>query len=310
MTADRCIIRDRYIMTAFRSITGTLRLPFLALTPACVLVGVGTAFRAAGAPDSNAVALVLLGAVAAHISVNAFNEYLDFRSGLDARTVRTPFSGGSGVLPANPGLAPMALGIAVITLCMTAAIGIYFASTRGAAILAIGLAGMVLVVAYTPCIVRQPLACLVAPGLGFGPLMIMGTHAALTGGLSWLAFVASLPPFFLVSNLLLLNQFPDVDADRSVGRRHLPIVWGRRRSGYLYVLMLALSYLALLAAVAWGGLPRLSLLGLLTIAAAWPAAGSVMRHAEEPGQLRSAMALNVLITLATPALIAAGLLLG
>ena len=33
---------------------------------------------------------------------------------------------------------------------------------------------------------------------------------------------------FLVNNLLLLNQFPDVQADQSIGRRHFPLVAGRR----------------------------------------------------------------------------------
>ena len=46
--------------------------------------------------------LVLIGAVSAHISVNTFNEYFDFLSGLDAKTVKTPFSGGSGALVENP----------------------------------------------------------------------------------------------------------------------------------------------------------------------------------------------------------------
>ena len=45
--------------------------------------------------------LALAGGLLAHISVNALNEYLDFTSGLDLTTLRTPFSGGSGTLPAN-----------------------------------------------------------------------------------------------------------------------------------------------------------------------------------------------------------------
>ncbi len=36
-----------------------------------------------------------VGLVLAHISVNVFNDYFDFRSKLDYKTPRTPFSGGS-----------------------------------------------------------------------------------------------------------------------------------------------------------------------------------------------------------------------
>ena len=48
-------------------------------------------------------------------------------------------------------------------------------------LLPIGLLGLVLVVSYTPWITRHPLLCLVAPGLGFGPVMVLGTLVALTG---------------------------------------------------------------------------------------------------------------------------------
>jgi 1,4-dihydroxy-2-naphthoate octaprenyltransferase len=40
--------------------------------------------------------LALIGLVALHAAVNAFNEASDMRSGIDLQTTRTPFSGGSG----------------------------------------------------------------------------------------------------------------------------------------------------------------------------------------------------------------------
>ncbi len=45
--------------------------------------------------------LTVFGVVCAHAAVNLFNEYSDWRTGIDAATVRTPFSGGSGNLPAG-----------------------------------------------------------------------------------------------------------------------------------------------------------------------------------------------------------------
>ena len=45
--------------------------------------------------------LAFFGLLLCHISVNVFNEYFDYRSGIDLRTKRTPFSGGSGILPAR-----------------------------------------------------------------------------------------------------------------------------------------------------------------------------------------------------------------
>ena len=87
--------------------------------------------------------------LSAHISVNAFNEYFDFCSGLDKRTQRTPFSGSSGTLPSDPGQEKTALALSIISLAITAAVGLYFAVVRGWALLLLGLAGFFLIVTYT-----------------------------------------------------------------------------------------------------------------------------------------------------------------
>jgi 1,4-dihydroxy-2-naphthoate octaprenyltransferase len=257
-------------MNKLKLLLGPMRLPCLILTPACALLGLGTAVWTTGPINVWHFVLALLGAVSAHISVNAFNEFFDFRSGLDAKTRQTPFSGGSGTLPARAEMAVPTLVMAWTTLGITALSGLYFVWLRGLAILPLGLIGLVLLYAYTPWLTRSPFLCLIAPGLGFGPLMVMSVHFALTGAYSWTAFVASLVPFFLVSDLLLLNQFPDVEADRSIG-------------------------------------PVISLLGLLTAILAIPAGLRAFRHAEDIPQLIPAMGMNVLVNLLTPVLMGIGL---
>ncbi len=296
---------------SFRVLFQTARPPFLLLTPACVLVGLGTAaLETQGQVPWPLFALALVGALAAHISVNAFNEYFDFRSGLDARTQRTPFSGGSGTLPAAPEAARGTQALAWGTLLLTAAIGGYFLLRVGWGLLWVGLLGVILVYVYTNWVTRSPLLCLVAPGLGFGPLMVLGTHYVLTGHYSWPAFWASLVPFFLVNDLLLLNQFPDVEADRSVGRRHYPILWGRAKAARLYVAFLVLAYLVPVVGVAAQWLPPWSLLSLLTLVLAVPTAQRVLRFADDLPQLMPALGHNVLLNLLTPVLLALGLWLG
>jgi 1,4-dihydroxy-2-naphthoate octaprenyltransferase len=273
-----------------------------------VLLGIGTAVVEIGRIDLVSALLALVGGVAAHISVNALNEYVDCRSGLDARTQRTPFSGGSGVLPQQPQMAYVALFTGLVALGVTALIGVWFTLERGPGILLLGSLGVVVILAYTPWLTRRPLLCLLAPGLGFGTLMVMGTHFVLTGRYSWSAFVASLVPFFLVSDLLLLNQFPDREADRSVGRKHLLIVWGPRRSSVVYGLFLAGAYVAILVGVSIGQLPKLSLLGLLTLPLAIFTAIGAYRYAENTPQLVPYLGANVILNLATPALVALGCL--
>ncbi len=297
-------------MSQAQYILGPMRVPFLTLPPVCVALGAGTAFWTTGHVDGFYVVLALLGALAAHISVNALNEYFDFKSGLDFRTQRTPFSGGSGTLPANPDKAPWAARTGWIAFGLTALIGLYFLWVRGWALLPLGLLGLFVIAAYTVWLTRVPLLCLVAPGLGFGVLMVMGTDFVLTGRYSWPAFAASLVPFFLVSNLLLLNQFPDVEADRSVGRRHLLITAGRRSSAVVYSIFLGLTFVSLAAAVYLGLLPRASLLGLVMLVVAVPTAAGVLKHANDLSKLKPYLGLNVLLNLLTPALVALGLLVG
>ena len=288
---------------------GLARAPFLVLTPACIALGLACVYRIAGDIPVFESALVFIGALAAHISVNALNEYQDFHSGLDAQTQRTPFSGGSGVLPAHPELASSALTIALIGLLISMAVGVYFILQRGMALLPLGLIGLFLVIAYTRWITQHPLLCLVAPGLGFGPLMVVGTCVALTGTYAPLAWAASLVPFFLVNNLLLLNQFPDAEADRAVGRKHLLVTAGAKQASRWYALQMLLAFATLIVAVLIGIMPFGALLGLLPLVWVIPTVRGVLNHAENLELLMPAMGRNVLINLLTPVFMAIGMVL-
>ena len=292
-----------------KALLGPMRLPFLILAPACVLLGIGTAYWRMGQINGLYALLALIGGVTAHISVNAFNEYFDFKSGLDEKTERTPFSGGSGTLQANPAMARQALGLAVAALVIVALIGVYFIMIWGWSLLPLGLLGLLVIFAYTPWLSQNAFACLIAPGLGFGTLMVMGTDFVLTGEYTWTAFIASLVPFFLVSDLLLLNQFPDVDADRTVGRLHFPIVIGRKNSSIIYAAFLAAAYLSIIVGVYLAYLPIATLLGLLTVFLAVPVAIGVYKNADDIPKLIPLMSKNVLINILTPVLMAIGLFL-
>jgi len=284
-----------------------MRPNFLLLTPACVVLGLAVAHWRGFAMDWGQFLLVLAGAVAAHIAVNALNEYADFRSGLDLETTRTPFSGGTGTLPANPDKARLTLVTGVVAVVVTAAIGMYFVALRGWGLLPLGLLGVVNIIAYTPVATRNWLLCLLAPGLGFGPMMVMGTEFCLTGSYSLTGAVASLTPLFLVSDLLLLNQFPDREPDRAFGRNHLIITASPERGVAVYGVFLLLAYLAPVIGWLAGVLPVGALLGLLIVPLAVQTFRGVQRHHAELPQLLPRMGQNVVLNLATPVLMAVGL---
>lgn len=284
---------------------------FLILTPVCYLVGLGTASYVLGGfqkiPAGYAI-LAFIGALFSHIAVNVLNDYFDFRSGLDLRTRPTPFSGGSGILPHGLMSPKGVLAMGVVSLLIVTAIGLYFLTVRGWGLLPLGLLGLLIIVLYSPFVTRTPAFCLITPGLGFGPLMVMGTHFVLTGRYDWVAFSASLVPGFLVSNLLLINQFPDVEADRSVKRRHLPIVIGRQASSYVYAVLALSAFCWVIVATILGLFPPGSLLALLPLPLALVTIQGIIRNAENIDGLIPFLGKNVIYTLATPFLLGVGLL--
>ncbi len=297
-------------MSDVKKFLGPMRVSFLVLTPACVVLGLGTAVWSGADINPFYFALALVGAVASHVSVNAFNEYFDFKSGLDFKTVRTPFSGGSGTLPANPGLARQALGTAVGSAVVVCAVGLFFVKAWGLAIVPVGILGVLVIVAYTPWLAHNPFLCLIAPGLGFGTLMVVGTHFVLAGEYSWPPVIASFVPFFLVNNLLLLNQFPDVEADRSVGRRNYPILIGRKSSSIIYGLFLLFALVSIVVGVVLGYFPRLCLIGLVMVVPSVAAFVGAYRFADDMERLAPFLGLNVIINILTPVLVAVGFFAG
>jgi 1,4-dihydroxy-2-naphthoate octaprenyltransferase len=283
---------------------------FLILTPMCVLVGVAAAAYDGFDLHPLHVILTLVGAILAHISVNVLNDYFDYRSGIDLATKRTPFSGGSGILPAGLLKAQQVYLLGLASLIGVGAIGIYFTFEYGWAILPLGILGMVVIYLYTTHITKNPLLCAIAPGLGFGPLMVVGTYFTQTGEYSLTAGLASLVPGFLVSNLLLLNQFPDVEADKVAARRHIPIAYGRRFSARVYAVLMLATYVSLASAVGFGVLPLTALIGLLTLPLAVKTVMGALKNYDDMEKLMPSLGMNIQVILLTTLLTGVGILLG
>jgi 1,4-dihydroxy-2-naphthoate octaprenyltransferase len=278
----------------FRTLFQSIRPSFLILSPVCVFLGTSTAIASQNTIDTTILLLVFTGALCAHISVNALNEYADFKSGLDLVTVKTPFSGGSGALPREPAMAK----------------GIYFVTQHGMLVLFMGIIGLVTILTYTKWLNRWPLLCLIAPGLGFGLLMVTGTDLVLSSRISLTSWLAALVPFFLVSNLLLLNQYPDIHADKTVGRNHLAIAYGTRVSSYVYGIFFIAAYSTILIGIYYGYFPILSLIALIPFALSAYAFKGALKHAENIGTHTQYLGANVGATIMTPLLLGISLTFG
>jgi len=285
-----------------------VRAPFLLLSLVLVPVGALAAWWEAGAFSGARFAWTLVGLLLAHISVNVLNEYFDYRSGIDLKTKRTPFSGGSGVLPAGLLQPEDVYKLGVGSLFAAFGIGLYLTVVSGPLLLPLIFAGGAAIYFYTTWFARWRVGELVA-GLGLGSLPVLGSYFVQTGYFSLGALVAALAPGFLTANLLLLNEFPDVEADRAGGRGHLVIVLGRRRAGYVYVAWLLATYLAIIGGVASGTMPPWCLLGLLTLPLAWISGRAALTHYDDLPKLVPGLAANVQTILGTDLLLALGYLL-
>ena len=295
-------------MPVAATIARSARPNFLILTPVCIFPGLAAAHAAGHTPDALTAFLIVLAGLLAHAAVNLLNEWDDFRSGLDLATQRTPFSGGSGALPAMPAAAPAVLIAGLSGLGVSALIGVYLISLAGPGLLLPGLLGLFLVLGYTAWITRRPLLCLLAPGLGFGPIMVAGSYYAVAGEYSLAVVWASLTPMFLVSGLLLINQFPDLEPDRDHGRLHVPILLGRDTAARLFVVVLALAFLVPLTGVLAGVLPLMALLVLIPSPAAVLVGRKALLHANDSVALTPWLGLNVAALLAAIFLLGLGLL--
>jgi 1,4-dihydroxy-2-naphthoate octaprenyltransferase len=289
------------------ALAGVARAPFLLLPVTLVAVGAAAA-ACEGGVSWPRTAVALVGLLGLHVAVNALNEVSDFRTGIDLETRRTPFSGGSGTLPAGMLSPAAARSLAVAGALIGLGAGIWFLFLIGVRLLPIVLLGAVATLAYTEFLARHYVGELFA-GLGLGALPVVGTALVQTGVLGSVAVTASVPAFLMTFNLLLLNEFPDEAADRAGGRRNLVLLLGRRGSARLYAACAVAVPLIIVTAVLAGTFPVVTLVALVPSALL----GTPLRwaHGRAGDEVAvPALGANVAWILLTNALLAGALVFG
>ena len=280
------------------------RFQFLPLT--VIMVSLGTAIAAyEGYFHLGHFLLAMIGSILVHMTVNIINDYHDYVDGIDLNTQGTPFSGGSGVLPLNLLKPKQAFWFATICLLIAMVIGFYFVMKRGWLLFPLLLLAGFSAYFYNVYLSKWHIGEIFA-GLCFGPLLVLGSYYVQTGRYSWETLVASLAPGILTSNLLVLNEFPDREADRKGGRRHWVITLGKKDASYLFVALLTASYLCIIVGVLSKMMPVLTLIGLGTIGFGWKAAKGALRYYDDTNKLIPVLGANVITILGTQALLTIG----
>ena len=178
--------------------------------------------------------LCLLFAVLAQIASNFANEYYDYKSGLD-KAGRVGPRRGVTEGDITPGAMKNAtfgvLGAACIIGCSL----IYWG---GWWLIAVGLLIAIGVLAYSTG--PYPLS---RHGLGeiaviffFGIIPVNMTYYLMCGAWSTSVVLASLAIGLLGANVLIVNNYRDMDDDREVGKRTLCVIFGRKFVSILYLI--------------------------------------------------------------------------
>ena len=246
--------------------------------------------------------LVVLGIFALEWAKNASGEIYDFASGADqavAEADRSPFSGGKRVLV--DGLLTVretwAIAIAGYTLCI--AVGLTIVFMREPLVLWLGLVGVALAFFY-----HAPPFKLSYRGWGegavfvaYGPLICAGTYLVMTRTLpTWVVWLG-LPLGVLIASFLWINEFPDVRADASAGKRTMVVRLGRVAAARVFAGLLIAAFALLLVSLAFG-VPPGALGGLIAVVPAVGAVGTLLASPEDTRRIVPAQ-VKTLVTFVT-----------
>lgn len=218
-----------------RSWIEAMRLRTLPVSVSGVIAGVGCAILQ-GSFNILPALLCLTFAVFAQIASNFGNEYYDFKNGIDKKG-RAGFR--RGVTEGE--ITPQAMKRATfITLVMAAIIGCVMLFYGPWWLVIVGIFIMLFALAYSagPFPLSHYGLGDVAVIIFFGIVPVTFTCYLQTG--SWscldLALPASVAIGLLAANVLIVNNYRDMEDDANVGKRTTVVIFGRRIMGIAYLL--------------------------------------------------------------------------
>jgi len=287
-----------------KTIIRVTRAPFFTAVIVPTLLGTIIAWHDTGTFYLGYFLLALIGVICINAGLNMSNDYFDHRSGNDERNRElTPFSGGSRVIQEGVLSARQMLMWSLLCYAIGIAIGLYLTFTRGWWLLLLGAGGIFFAFFHNaPPIKLYSLAPGVgelASGIGCGPITVLGSYYVQAQRLSYEALWASIPIGLLITAVLYINEFPDREADRLVGKKTIPVVLGRERAVWGYIGLMAATYATILVGVVLGIFPSTLLLAFLTIPLAYRGIRGVMRFHDDMPRLIPTQAATIQVHLAT-----------
>jgi len=255
-------------MAGPRTIFSATRPGFFPASLIPALLGAAEAWRVDRAFHPGYLALTLIAVLCFHAGMNVVNDYCDYLNNTDNINNKAlpPFTGGSGLIQSGKISPSGTLVLAIVLLATGSAVGLYLAITVSPILFLIGGAGLVSGVFYSAppvFLAGRGLGELVV-GLDFGLLTVLGSFIVQTGGAAPGPVFASLPISLLISAILYLNEFPDVEADKICGKRNLVVRLAPKWAVMGFYVIISSAYICLIMGIILGYLPVLALAALLS----------------------------------------------
>ncbi|BCU51952.1 1,4-dihydroxy-2-naphthoate polyprenyltransferase [Staphylococcus auricularis] len=184
---------------------------------------------------------MLLACLLIQAATNMFNEYYDFKKGLD-----DPTSVGIGGAIVNKDMTPQkVLNLAIAFYIVAALIGIFLAIQSSLWILPVGLVCMAVGYLYTggPFPISWTPLGEIFSGLFMGMIIILISFYIQTGVLDGYAVWMSIPIVITIGLINMANNIRDRVKDKAKGRKTLPILLGKRLSIIVMAAMYIIAYL-------------------------------------------------------------------
>jgi 1,4-dihydroxy-2-naphthoate polyprenyltransferase len=202
--------------------------------------------------------LTYVGVIFLHASVDIFNDYWDYKRGIDTTTKRTKFSGGTGVLPEKKLEPNIVYKAGFLSMVIGIAIGGYFIFQSGLLIAIILAVAILSIYFYSTTIVNIGLAeTLVAVK---GTMIVIGTSFVQSGIVDLPVVYLGIIIGLLSSIVLYIAAFPDFAADKEKGRKTLVILIGKNKSAQIFPLLIILIYSLISIGIIMQYLPIYSIL--------------------------------------------------
>ncbi len=254
--------------------------------------------------------LGLLGAFLTILGANLLNEYYDYKSGADGlNTSFNKFSGGSRVLPEGLLAPEKVLIAAIISFSLVFLIAIYLSYVTTWILLILAAFGIFSGVFYTASPIQTGYKGLgeFFIALSFGWLCVTCGYIVQTSSIAAEPQIISIPLSLTIFLVILINEFPDYQADKKAGKNTMVVKIGLEKSSKLYTLLAILVYMSILIIAFF--LSVLSLLfALLTLPIAIKAIQNVKLH-NDPEILEKTCGMTIGIHLMTSLLLIVGLII-